>query len=117
VLDSTADVPGFWAKEDVKDELSTVDLYRRQCFELIRKRFAILTIARIQYIQRYPTWYATNPKMKGAIGTPRVTINVQIPMYLARSFLKNVSVTTALPIAAAGLIKKATMALHTAIDE
>jgi hypothetical protein len=55
--------------------------------------------------------------MKGAIGTPRVTINVHIPIYVARFFLKNVSVTTALPIAAAGLMKKATMALHTAIEE
>jgi hypothetical protein len=48
VLDSTANVPGFWAKEDVKDELRAVDLYRCQCSELIRKGFAILTIARIQ---------------------------------------------------------------------
>jgi hypothetical protein len=50
--------------------------------------------------------------IKGAIGTPRVIITVQIPIYLARSFLKNVSVTTPLPIAAAGQIKKAVIALH-----
>jgi hypothetical protein len=53
--------------------------------------------------------------MKGDSGTPSVTINVQIPIYLALSPLKNVSVTTALPIAAAGEMKNATMALHTAI--
>lgn len=49
-------------------------------------------------------------------GTPRVTINVQIPRYRPRSFLKNVSVTTALPIAAAGEMKNAVNALHAAID-
>lgn len=37
-------------------------------------------------------------------------------MYLARSFLKNVSTTTALPIADAGQMKKAVKALHTAIE-
>jgi hypothetical protein len=37
-------------------------------------------------------------------------------MYFALSFLKNVSVTTALPIAAAGEMKKATKALHAAMD-
>jgi hypothetical protein len=46
------------------------------------------------------------PKMKGERGTPMVTSRVQMPMYLARSFLRNVSVTTALPMAAGGLIKK-----------
>jgi hypothetical protein len=61
-------------------------------------------------------WYATKPKMKGDTGTPRVTINVQTPMYQALSFLKKVSATTALPIAAAGLMKKATIALQTAIE-
>jgi hypothetical protein len=50
--------------------------------------------------------------MKGAIGTPSVTIMVQMPMYLPLSFLKNVSVTTPLPIARAGEMKKAVMALH-----
>jgi hypothetical protein len=55
------------------------------------------------------------PVMKGAAGTPIVTINVHAPMHLARSFLKKVSATTALPIAAAGLIKKAVMARQRAI--
>lgn len=45
-----------------------------------------------------------------------VTNRVQMPMYRARSFLKNVSMTTALPMAAGGLIKNATMALHTDIE-
>lgn len=36
-------------------------------------------------------------------------------MYLARSFLKNVSLTTALPMAAAGLMKNAVMARQRAI--
>jgi hypothetical protein len=54
--------------------------------------------------------------MNGEIGTPRVTIKVQIPIYLALSFLKKVSVTTALPIAAAGQMKNATMARHTAME-
>lgn len=50
--------------------------------------------------------------MNGAIGTPSVTIMVQMPMYLPLSFLKKVSVTTPLPMARAGEIKKAVMALH-----
>jgi hypothetical protein len=54
--------------------------------------------------------------MKGDTGTSGVTINVQTPMYRARSFLKNVSATTVLLIAAAGLMKKATIALQTAIE-
>jgi hypothetical protein len=54
--------------------------------------------------------------MNGESGTPSVTINVQIPMYRALSFLKKVSVTTALPIAPAGDMKKATMARQAAID-
>lgn len=58
---------------------------------------------------------ATKPNRKGASGTPIVTIKVQTPMYFARSFLKNVSATTALPMAAAGLMKKAVMALQTAM--
>lgn len=37
---------------------------------------------------------------------------VQIPMYRARSFLKNVSATTPEPMAAAGQMKKAVMARH-----
>lgn len=57
----------------------------------------------------------TNPKMKGPSGTPAVTMRVQTPIYLALSFLKNISVTTALPIAPAGLMKKAVMALQTAM--
>lgn len=44
-----------------------------------------------------------------------VSISVQIPMYFARSFLKKVSVTTALPIAPAGLMKNATIARQIAI--
>lgn len=59
--------------------------------------------------------FATNPKMKAETGTPRVTINVQIPMYRARSFLKKLSTTTAGPIAPAGLMKKAVIARQTAI--
>jgi hypothetical protein len=50
--------------------------------------------------------------IRGAIGTPKVIMTVHIPIYLARSFLKKVSVTTPLPIAAAGQMKKAVMALH-----
>src|SRR4051812_45410813 len=53
--------------------------------------------------------------IKGENGTPMVTMSVQMPMYFALSFLKKVSVTTTLPIAAAGEMKKATIALHTAI--
>jgi hypothetical protein len=53
--------------------------------------------------------------MNGAIGTPRVTIKVQVPIYRALSFLKNVSTTMAPPMAAAGLMKKATKALQAAI--
>ena len=45
-----------------------------------------------------------------------MTISVHTPMYLALSFLKKVSVTTALPIAAAGDMKKATKARHAAMD-
>jgi hypothetical protein len=48
--------------------------------------------------------------MRGAKGTPSVTMRVHNPMYRALFFLKKVSVTTALPIAAAGLIKKPTRA-------
>ena len=50
------------------------------------------------------------------IGTPTVIINVQTPMYFALSLLKNVSATTALPIAAAGEINSAVRALHAAMD-
>lgn len=53
--------------------------------------------------------------MNGAIGTPSVTMTVQIPTYLARSFLKNVSVTTALPSADAGEMNQAVIARHRAI--
>jgi len=53
--------------------------------------------------------------MKPPKGTPQVTMIVQIPMYFARSFLKNVSVTTADPIAPAGEMKKATSALQAAV--
>lgn len=56
-----------------------------------------------------------NPNRNGATGTPIVTISVQYPMHRARSFLKNVSATTALPIAAAGLMKNAVMARHSPI--
>jgi hypothetical protein len=73
-------------------------------------------MARIQYIHLYPTRCATNPKMNGPIGTPSVTITVQIPIYFALSRLKNVSATTALPSAMAGQMNKATSALHAAID-
>jgi hypothetical protein len=48
-------------------------------------------MARIQYIHRYDTLSATNPNMNGATGTPSVTIMLQIPIYSARSFLKNIS--------------------------
>lgn len=37
--------------------------------------------------------------MNGPLGIPKVTSNVQTPMYFARSFLKYVSITTALPMA------------------
>ena len=50
------------------------------------------------------------------IGTPTVIINVQTPIYFALSFLKNVSATTALPIAAAGEMNSAVRALHAAMD-
>lgn len=60
--------------------------------------------------------YATKPKMNGASGTPSVIISVQMPMNLARSFLKNVSTTTALPIAEAGQMKKAAKARHVAME-
>lgn len=50
--------------------------------------------------------------MKGAIGTPSVTMMVQMPMNLALSFLKNVSATTPLPMAEAGEMKNAEMALQ-----
>src|SRR4051812_28455876 len=53
--------------------------------------------------------------MKGASGTPMVSMMVQMPMYLARSFLKKVSTTTAVPIAAAGQMKNATKARHVAM--
>lgn len=49
-------------------------------------------------------------------GIPRVTINVHMPIYLARSRLEKVSATTALPNAAAGEMKKAVRALHAAIE-
>jgi hypothetical protein len=55
--------------------------------------------------------------MNGAIGTPSVTMMVQIPMYLALSFLKNVSATTPLPMAEAGEMKNAEMALQRPIVE
>jgi hypothetical protein len=45
--------------------------------------------------------------MSGASGIPTVIITVQTPIYLALSFLKNVSTTTALPIAFGGEMKKA----------
>ena len=54
--------------------------------------------------------------MNGPTGTPKVTITVQIPMYRARSCWKKVSMTTALPIAMAGEIKKDTRARHAAIE-
>ncbi len=44
---------------------------------------------------------------------PRVTINVQIPIFVPLSFAKKVSVTVALLIAMAGLMKKATRILVT----
>lgn len=75
----------------------------------------VLTQAKIQYIHRYPTLSATNPKINGAAGTPKVIINAQTPIHLARSFLKNVSATTALPIAPAGLIKNAVIARQSPI--
>jgi hypothetical protein len=53
--------------------------------------------------------------MKGPTGTPIVIIKVQIPIYFARSFLKNVSTTTALPIAEGGQMKKAQKARQVAI--
>lgn len=53
--------------------------------------------------------------MKGPPGGPRVTRAVQIPILKARSLLKKVSVTTALPTYEA-LMKKAQNARHTAID-
>lgn len=54
--------------------------------------------------------------MKGAAETPSVTINAHIPMYRALSLLKKVSFTTAVPIAAGGLMKKAVIARHTAME-
>jgi hypothetical protein len=45
---------------------------------------------------------------KGEEANPRVTISVQTPIFSALSFLKNISVTTALPTAAAGEMKNAT---------
>jgi hypothetical protein len=73
-------------------------------------------MAKIQYIHLYPTRCATKPKINGPIGTPSVTITVHTPIYLALSRLKNVSATTALPIAMAGQMKKATSALHAAMN-
>jgi hypothetical protein len=80
-----------------------------------RRRKGAGTIARIQYIHRYPTWYATKPMIKGASGTPKVSITVHIPMYFALSCLKNDSTTTALPMAEAGQMKNAANARHVAI--
>jgi hypothetical protein len=54
--------------------------------------------------------------MNGARGTPSVNITVHMPMYLARSLLKNVSTTTALPMAEAGEMKNDVNARHVAID-
>src|SRR6266513_747069 len=87
-----------------------------QLVKAVVDRNRVLTIARTQQIQRCPTRKATNPKLKGATCTPTVTKMVQIPMYRAISLQTNVSATTALPIAAAGLMKKATRALHAAIE-
>jgi hypothetical protein len=53
--------------------------------------------------------------MNGASGTPNVIMTVQMPIYFARSCLKNVSTTTALPIADAGEMKNAAKARHVAI--
>lgn len=79
-------------------------------------RISSLTIARIQYIHRHdPVWYCTKPIHKGPIGIPNVTSKVQTPTYFPRSDLKNVSVTMPVPIACAGLMKKAPTALHAAI--
>jgi hypothetical protein len=72
-------------------------------------------MARIQYIQRYPTRNATNPKITGASGTPMVTMEVQIPIYRALSCWKKVSETTPLPMEAAGLMKKPVMARQSAM--
>jgi hypothetical protein len=55
-------------------------------------------------------------KANAPTGTPSVTIKVQTPRYRPLSFLKNVSVTTALPIAAAGEMNHAAKALHTIIE-
>lgn len=74
----------------------------------------------MQQIRKQEDLYAIN---KGPLnvqeniptGIPRVIINVQIPIYLARSRLKVVSATTALPSAAAGEIKNAVRALHAAM--
>ncbi|GMF85139.1 unnamed protein product [Aspergillus oryzae] len=104
-----ADIKGFGAKGEVQQKLNTVRLWRLAFFT---KRVRSQTIASVQYIHRYPTRMATKPKIKGASGTPTVTMTAHTPMHRARSFLKKVSATTALPIAAGGLMKKPVMALH-----
>lgn len=47
---------------------------------------------------------------------PRVIMTVQTPMYLALSFLKNVSTTTALPMAFGGEMKNDWSARQAAMD-
>ena len=112
-----ADVAGLRAEEEVEDELDGVGLYASLSGgSYVRLVENVCTIAKIQYIHRYPTRCATNPKMNGPVGTPSVTMTVQTPIYLALSRLKNVSATTALPIAIAGQMKNAASARHAAID-
>jgi hypothetical protein len=43
--------------------------------------------------------------MRGASGIPMVIMTVHTPIYLALSFLKKVSTTTALPMALGGEMK------------
>lgn len=111
-----ADIKGLRAEEEVEKEFYTVDL------------FISYVSAHIKQLKRGLTDHSQNPidpsvtnahhdkpKDEWDNGHAIVTIKVQYPIHRARSFLKNVSATTALPIAAAGLMKKAVMARHRSI--